>query len=242
MPDGYTMLVHSNGFVTVPAIQAIVPYDPVKDFAALTPLGNVPMVLVVVAEQGHEDGARSWCDKAKARLERDQLRRRRHRHAAASDDGALSASRGLRGAACAVQGRARGADRGDGRPRRYVLLSDLDRAAADPGGQARWRSRCRSAKRASALPDVPTTIEAGVPDSDFDFWVGAMVPKKTPRDVIARMHAETVKALRVPAVQEKLAKIGVEQMIMEPAAFDARIEKEVDMARKLAKAANIQPQ
>ena len=87
-----------------------------------------------------------------------------------------------------------------------------------------------SAKRASALPDVPTTIEGGVPDSDFDFWVGAMVPKKTPRDVIAKMHAETVKALRVPAVQEKLAKIGVEQMIMEPAAFDARIEKEVDMA------------
>jgi tripartite-type tricarboxylate transporter receptor subunit TctC len=40
----------------------------------------------------------------------------------------------------------------------------------------------------------------------MDALVGAMVPKKTPREVIAKMHAETVKALRVPAVQEKLAK------------------------------------
>ena len=46
-PDGYTMLVHSNAIVTVPAIQASVPYDPVADFSAITPLGNVPLVLVV---------------------------------------------------------------------------------------------------------------------------------------------------------------------------------------------------
>jgi tripartite-type tricarboxylate transporter receptor subunit TctC len=56
------------------------------------------------------------------------------------------------------------------------------------------------------------------------------------------MHAEIVKALNDPSIKDKLARIGVEPMIMEPAAFDARIEKEVDIARKLAKAANIQPQ
>ena len=53
-----------------------------------------------------------------------------------------------------------------------------------------------SSKRASALPDVPTTIEAGFPDSDFDFWIGMVVPKKTPRDIVTRMHQETVKGLR----------------------------------------------
>src|SRR5215208_2855058 len=46
-PDGYTILVHSNGFVTTPAIQANIPYDPVRDFAAITPLGTLPMVLVI---------------------------------------------------------------------------------------------------------------------------------------------------------------------------------------------------
>ena len=50
-PDGYTMLVHSNGFVTTPAIQANVPYDPVKDFAGVTPLAAVPMVLVISPEK-----------------------------------------------------------------------------------------------------------------------------------------------------------------------------------------------
>ena len=89
---------------------------------------------------------------------------------------------------------------------------------------------------------MPTTIEAGVPDSDFDFWVGAFVPKKTPRDVVAKMHAEIVKAIRNPAIQTKLAALGVEEMIMTPEAFDARIVKEADIARKLTKAAKIEPQ
>src|SRR5438552_15817707 len=46
-PDGYTILVHSNALVTTPAIQANVPYDPVQDFSAVTPLGNLPLVLVI---------------------------------------------------------------------------------------------------------------------------------------------------------------------------------------------------
>jgi tripartite-type tricarboxylate transporter receptor subunit TctC len=50
-PDGYTILVHSNAIVTVPAIQANVPYDPVKDFAGVTPLANVPLVLVSSPEK-----------------------------------------------------------------------------------------------------------------------------------------------------------------------------------------------
>jgi len=81
-----------------------------------------------------------------------------------------------------------------------------------------------------------------VPESDLDFWVGAFVPKKTPRDVVAKMHAEIVKAINTPATQDKLGKLGVEPMIMAPDAFDARVAKEADIAIKLAKAANIQAQ
>jgi len=99
-----------------------------------------------------------------------------------------------------------------------------------------------SSKRASALPDVPTTIEAGIADSDFDFWVGAFVPKKTPRDVVVKMHGEIVKALNNPVTKAKLTTLGVEPMIMQPDDFDARIAKEAKMAVALAKAANIKPQ
>jgi tripartite-type tricarboxylate transporter receptor subunit TctC len=97
-------------------------------------------------------------------------------------------------------------------------------------------------QRASALPDVPTTVEAGFPDSDFDFWVGLFVPKQTPRDIIGKLHQETVKALHNPATQDKLAKLGVEPMVMQPQDFDARVAKETGIAATLAKAAGIAAQ
>jgi tripartite-type tricarboxylate transporter receptor subunit TctC len=90
-----------------------------------------------------------------------------------------------------------------------------------------------------ALPDVPTTLESGFPNSDFDFWVGAFVPKQTPRETVNKMHREMVKAIQTPAVIEKLAKLGVEPMIMSPQDFDARVAKEAGIAITLAKAANI---
>ena len=98
------------------------------------------------------------------------------------------------------------------------------------------------AKRAAALPNVPTTLESGVPNSDFDFWVGAFVPKQTPRDIVAKIHRETAATIESAAVKDKLAKLGVEPMIMRPEDFDARIAREVDIAVKLAKAANITSQ
>ena len=58
-----------------------------------------------------------------------------------------------------------------------------------------------SSKRASALPDVPTTVEAGYANSDFDFWIGMFAPSKTPRAIVTRLHQETVKALQHPAVR-----------------------------------------
>src|SRR5262249_58443993 len=93
-----------------------------------------------------------------------------------------------------------------------------------------------SSKRASALPDVP---KAGFPDSDFDFWIGMVVPKKTPRDIVARIHQETVSGLRDPVVKEKLGKLGVEEMVMSPDDFDARIAREAPIAMALANAAGI---
>jgi tripartite-type tricarboxylate transporter receptor subunit TctC len=237
-PDGYTMLVHSNGLVTVPAIQASVPYDPVKDFAALTPLGNVPMVLVIGPDKGIKT-VKELVQKAKAgsmtygaagigtpphlTMERFRL--------SAGFAGQLVPFKGAPEALTEVM---------TGRVDMY--FSPITPALSLIREGKVLAIAVSSSKRATALPDVPTTIEAGVADSDFDFWVGAAVPKKTPRDIVTRMHAEIVKALNDPSIKDKLARIGVEPMIMEPSAFDARIEKEVDIARKLAKAANIQPQ
>jgi tripartite-type tricarboxylate transporter receptor subunit TctC len=239
-PDGQTILVHSNAILTVPAIQQNVPYDPVKDFSGITPLGNVPLVLVVAPSKGMKT-LKELVDKAKAKpgeinyaaagigtpphltMERFRL--------AAGFEGQLVPFKGAPEALTEVM---------TGRVDMYFCpITPALPLIRDGKVLALAVS---SSRRASALPNVPTTVEAGVPDSDFDFWVGAFVPKKTPRDTVAKMHGEIVTALNNPATKERMTKLGVEPMIMEPDAFDARVAKEADIAKKLAKAANIQPQ
>jgi len=90
-----------------------------------------------------------------------------------------------------------------------------------------------------ALPDVPTTVEAGYPNSDFDFWIGMFVPVKTPHDIVAKLYRETAAVLQDPALQERLAKLGVEPMIMTPESFDKRVAEEVAISATLAAAAGI---
>jgi tripartite-type tricarboxylate transporter receptor subunit TctC len=239
-PDGHTILIHSNAIVTVPAIQLNVPYDPVKDFSGLTPLGNVPLVLVIAPSKGIKN-VKELVAKAKAKpgelnygaagigtpphlaMERFRL--------AAGFEGQLVPFKGAPEALTEVM-----------TGRIDIYFCPITPALPLIRDGKVLALAVSSSKRASALPDVPTTVEAGVPESDLDFWVGAFVPKKTPRDVVAKMQAEIAKAIDTPAIKSKLTTLGVEQMIMAPDAFDVRIAKEADMAVKLAKAAKIEPQ
>jgi tripartite-type tricarboxylate transporter receptor subunit TctC len=94
-------------------------------------------------------------------------------------------------------------------------------------------------QRSSALPDVPTTLEAGYKNSDYTFWTGLFVPAKTPREIVDKLAQETQKALAAPGVREKLAQQGMDPMPITPAAFDAQIRREIDSILALAKAANL---
>jgi len=222
--------------VTAPAIQHM-PYDPVQDFAGITPLGNVPLVLVVSPDKNIKT-VKDLVAAAKAKpgsinyaaagigtpphltAERFRL--------AAQFEGQLVPFKGAPEALTEVI---------TGRVDFYFCPLTVAMPFIREGKVLALA--VSSSKRTSALPEVPTTLEAGVPDSDFDFWVGMVVPKKTPRDIVARIHAETVKGLRDPSVKEKLSKLGVEEMVMQPDEFDARIAREVPIAVTLAKAAGI---
>ena len=98
-----------------------------------------------------------------------------------------------------------------------------------------------SPKRASALPDVPTTAEAGVPGSEFNFWIGMMVPAKTPRDIVNRLHAEVLKALALPEVKERFVQLGADAWTLTPEQFDAYIKAEIVSNAALVKAAGLSP-
>jgi tripartite-type tricarboxylate transporter receptor subunit TctC len=86
---------------------------------------------------------------------------------------------------------------------------------------------------------VPTTLEAGFKDSDFNYWNGMLVPAKTPRPIVERLHAEITKALALPDVQAKLAAQGVEPAPLTPAEMDAMIAREIALNLKIAKAAGL---
>jgi tripartite-type tricarboxylate transporter receptor subunit TctC len=239
-PDGHTILVHSNAIVTVPAIQTNVPYDPVKDFSGITPLGNVPLVLVISPEKKVKS-VQELIAVAKAKPGSinyaaagigtpPHLATERFRLAANFQGQLVPFKSAPEGLTEVLAGRVD-----------FYLCPIAPAIPLVKEGKL-LALAVSTSKRASALPDVPTTLEAGVPNSDFDFWVGAFVPKQTPRDVVAKIHAEVTASLESAAIKEKLGKLGVEPFSMKPEEFDARVARETDIAFKLAKAANIAQQ
>ena len=236
-PDGYTILVHSNAHTVSPAVLPNLPYDVVKDFSGITPLGNVPNVLVISPSKNIKT-----IDELVA--------------AAKAKPGSINYASGGTGTPphlTAERFRLSAGFQGQHIPFKGApeALTEVLSGRVDfyfsPLAPAMPFIRdgkliplaVSSTKRSSALPEVPTTVEAGYANSDFDFYIGMWVPAKTPRDVVGKLHQETVKALQNPAVQSKLSNLGVEPMIMTPEAFDARVAKEVATAAVLAKAAGI---
>ena len=97
-------------------------------------------------------------------------------------------------------------------------------------------------QRSPVLPNVPTTVEAGFPKSEYVFWVAMLAPAATPKAIVDRLNAEALKALASPEVKDRLAKLGAEPMPMAPAAFDAFIRSETARMADVVKAAGVKAQ
>jgi tripartite-type tricarboxylate transporter receptor subunit TctC len=94
-------------------------------------------------------------------------------------------------------------------------------------------------KRSSLLPELPTTVEAGYPNSEYNFWVGALVPARTPRAIVERLHNEINALVRSPEINERIRKLGADPLTMTLAEFDAMIQRELAENAQLIKAAGI---
>jgi tripartite-type tricarboxylate transporter receptor subunit TctC len=93
--------------------------------------------------------------------------------------------------------------------------------------------------RADAMPDVPTSLEAGYPDSDYTVWYGVFMPAKTPQAVIDKFYAVATQVLQSPAMRQKLAQLAVDPLPMTPKEFDKRVADELAANGTLIKAAGI---
>jgi tripartite-type tricarboxylate transporter receptor subunit TctC len=96
--------------------------------------------------------------------------------------------------------------------------------------------------RSAALPDVPTLREAGLNDAEYPTWFGLFVPAKTSREIVDRLHQQTIKALQEPKVKDRLTKLGVDTMTTTPAEFDALVRKEIPLNAALVKAIGLKPE
>lgn len=236
-PDGYTVLVTPSSHTVTPAAFANLPYDAVRDFAAVIPLVNVPNVLVVAPDKGYKS-AKEFAVAAKAK-----------------SNGATYASTGAGNASHL-------------NAERFRLAAGFQAVHVPFGGAPQALTEVMTGRvdfyfsplspalpflrdgklqalavagmsRSSALPNAPTTTEAGFPNSEYEFWFGAFVPIATPRAIVQRLHEEIAKALAQPAVKAKLANLGADPMPMTPEQFDNLVKKEISLNTELVKAAGI---
>ncbi|MBA3593597.1 MAG: tripartite tricarboxylate transporter substrate binding protein [Polaromonas sp.] len=239
-PDGYTILVHSSSHTVSPSTYAKLPYDTLKDFAGVTPIAQLPNVLVISPKKDFKDlqGLVRYARANPGKLN----------YASAGNGSAthLNAEKfKMQGKFFAVHIPYRGSPEAV----TDVMVGSVDYyfspiAPVLPQikeGQL-LALAVGSAKRSPALPNVPTTSEAGVPGSEFNFWIGMMVPAKTPRDIITRLQAEVEKALASPEVRERFARLGAEAWVLKPEQFDSYIKDEIDVNAKLVKNAGLSPQ
>ena len=97
-------------------------------------------------------------------------------------------------------------------------------------------------KRSPALPDVPTIAEAGVPGYVSSAWFGLVAPRATPKEIVAKLSAETARILQLPDVAPKLAEQGAEPVGSTPEQFDKHIRTEIAKWAKVIKEANVELQ
>jgi len=224
-PDGYTILVNSSAHTIAPALQPNLTYDPVRDFAAVVPLGVSPFVLVVPPARGFKT-ARDLVAAAKAAPGAFNFS-----SPGAGSASHLSAERFRLGAGVHAT---HVPFKGGVEAMTEVMAGRIDfffvaLGAALPHIRDGKLSALavNSADRSAALPDVPAIREAGFSDAEYPTWFGLFLPAKTPREIVDRLHRETLKALQEPKVKDRLASLGVEPMILTPSAFGAHVEREI---------------
>lgn len=238
-PDGYTVMIHSSSHTVSPSTFAKLPFDTVGDFTGVTPISSTPNVLVMSPSKNIKTLQELL---AAARAKPGSM------NFASAGQGSATHLNAEKFKLAAKIEATNIPFKGSGEAVTEVMSGRVDyyfSPIAPVIGQIKNGQLVAlavgSPKRASALPQVPTTAEAGVPGSEFNFWIGMMAPGKTPRDIVNRLHDEVIKALNTPEVKERFAALGADAWTLSPEQFDAYIKDEIKSNAVLVKAAGLQP-
>ncbi len=236
-PDGYTIMAISTGFMVNPSLYAKVPYDPIKDFSAVTLVAASPNVVVVNPQVP-----------AKTLPELVQLIRDNPGKYSYAGPGIGSTPQlggelfrltykldlvhvPFTGAAPAVESTI-----GGHTPIAFTALPSS--MSAIRAGQVRAIGLAAT-ERAQQLPDVPTFAEQGVKDQEADTLTGIVVPAGTPKEIIELLSRSIAKAVAEPEVRERLMTLGFRPVANTPDEFAARIKLEIEKWGKVVHDANL---
>ncbi len=238
-PDGYTLLVGSITTNAVnPALYKKLPYDHIRDFAPISQIGTVPNALVVHASVP-VSSVKELIAYAKANPGKINYGSAGIGSAPHLSMELIKSMAGIsmmhvpyKGAGAAVSD---------------VLGGQLQALCSSLAGllphirSGRVRALgVTTAQRNPQLPDVPTISEAGIPGYEVTIWYALFAPGRTPRPIIARLHAETAKALNTAELKDRLTLQGLDVASSTPEALMAFVQSETAKWTKVARDAGIQ--
>ena len=228
--DGYTLLVNASLHVINPSLYSKMPHDPIKDFAPVSQIADVPLVLVV-SPQNPAKSVKDVIAQAKA------------------DPSKMSFASSGNGAAPHLAGEA--FNMAIGTKLMHVPYKGSAPALTDvigghvtmmfdsfPSSTAFLKSGAlrplavTTAKRVPALPDVPTMAEAGVPGYEISTWYGVWAPANTPKDIVNKISKEIAKIVKEPETAKRIAEMGSVPVGSSPEVFAAyNLSEQVKFAK-----------
>jgi len=239
-PDGYNLMIHSTSFTTNVAIQPKVAFDPVRDIAPITKLGEGSLLMAVNVN-------------SPIRTMQDLLAAARARPGTLNYGS--SGSGGVNHLATEVLNRMAKIDtvhipyKGIGPAvtdllggQIQILLSGIPNVMPQVKAGKLRPLAVSTAKRSAFLPEVPTIAESGVPGYSVVLWWGLFAPGGTPRPIIARLNQEVGKILLSTEMRERLAAEGAEPTPTSPEEFAALVREEIQFWRRIAREAGIKPE
>ncbi|MGZ5257502.1 MAG: tripartite tricarboxylate transporter substrate binding protein [Burkholderiales bacterium] len=235
--DGYTLIMGSTNHTINPSLYPRIPYDTIKDFAPVTVAVTASYVLVVHPSLP-----------AKTVKELIALARARPGEINYASSGS-SGPQHIAGELFKLMAKVDMTHvpyKGGG-PAVVALLGGHVQAQFSTPVSALPHVRTgklralgvTSLKRSNAIPQVPTISEAALPGYEAVTWWGILAPARTPREIVNKIHADTVKALQMPDTLEKLAREGVNPAGTTPEQFATMIQDEMVKMAKIVKAANM---
>jgi len=236
-PDGYTLLSVSNAFAISPAIYSKLPFDPMKDFDAITTTATGPALLIVSPNLKINTVAELIM---LAKKQPGKLTFSSAGVGSGSHFGAelLKANAGLELLHIPTKGIPEALTEVISGRVDFFISPYASAVAMVRDGRAKAIG-ITSIKRFKEFPDLPTLSESGAPGYKFEFWYGLLAPANTPKEILAQIASEVKRVNELPDVKERYQSLGIEPVSGTPEQFDKLIENEIKDLTRVAKLAKI---